>query len=104
MVNVGKTLCFLLAAIVLSGCVQTLKHTPVDDRKDVRLVEYFNDDGSLDRSYYQFRAPDGEWYEGERKNGVWGLSEMGRIEYYKNLGGGGGGGAGGGGGGGGCGS
>jgi hypothetical protein len=103
MVNVGKTLFFLLTAIALSGCIQTLKHTPVDGRTDVRLVEYLNDDGSPNRSYFQFRAPDGEWYEGERKNGVWGLSEMGRIEYSKKLGGGGDGG-GGGGGGGGCGS
>ena len=96
----GRTLAasfVMLVAIALSGCIQTLKHTPVDDREDVRLVEYFNDDGSLNRSYFQFLAPDGQWYEGERKNGVWGLSEMGRIEYQKNLSGGGGGGGGGGG-------
>jgi len=103
----GRTLAasfVMLVAIALSGCIQTLKHTPVDDRKDVRLVEYFNDDGSLNRSYFQFLAPDGQWYEGERKNGVWGLSEMGRIEFQKNLGGGGGSSDAGGGGGGGCGS
>ena len=96
MTNVKKLLLLVLVTMSLSGCIQTLKQTLVDDRSDVRFVEYINDDGTLNRSYYQFRAGDGNWYEGERKNGIWGLSEMGRIEYNQSQGGGGGGGGGGG--------
>ena len=90
MINAKKLLLVVLATMSLSGCIQTMKETPVDDRKDVRFVEWI-DDGKIDRSYYQFRAPDGNWYEGERKNGIWGLSEMGRIEYNGGGGAGGGG-------------
>ena len=97
MANVKKLLLVVLAAMALSGCIQTLKQTPVDDRSDVRLVEWITSDGTADRSYYQVRERDGNWYEGERKNGIWGLSEMGRIDYNRSK-------AGGGGGGGGCGS
>ena len=86
MANVKKLLLVVLAAMALSGCIQTLKQTPVDDRSDVRLVEWITSDGTVDRSYYQVRERDGNWYEGERKNGIWGLSEMGRIEYKRSQG------------------
>ena len=94
MANVKKLLLVVLVAMALSGCVQTLKQTPVDDRSDVRLVEWITSDGTTDRSYYQVRERDGNWYEGERKNGIWGLSEMGRIDYNRSKTGGGGGGGG----------
>ena len=93
MINAKKLLLVVLATMSLAGCIQTMKETPVDDREDVRLVEWI-DDGKIDRSYYQFRAPDGNWYEGERKNGIWGLSEMGRIDYIRSQSGSGGGGGG----------
>jgi len=86
MVNVKKLLLVVLAAMALSGCIETLKQTPVDNRSDVRLVEWITSDGTVDRSYYQVRERDGNWYEGERKNGIWGLSEMGRIEYKRSQG------------------
>ena len=84
MANVKKLLLVVLVAMALSGCVQTLKQTPVDDRSDVRLVEWITSGGTTERSYYQVRERDGNWYEGERKNGIWGLSEMGRIEYNRS--------------------
>ena len=86
MTNVKKLLLVVLAAMALSGCIETLKQTPVDNRSDVRLVEWITSDGTVDRSYYQVRERDGNWYEGERKNGIWGLSEMGRIEYKRSQG------------------
>lgn len=71
---------FLVAitAMALAGC-QTIKQSPVAGREDVRLVEYVDSDGSVAKSFYQMRTPLG-WFEAERKAGVWGLSDMGKMD------------------------
>lgn len=94
--NTIKLIAIVLMSAFLSAC-QTMKFTAVDKRDDLRLTEWVTSDGKVDRSYYQIKQIDGNWYEAERKNGVWGLSEMGRIDYQKSLSGDGGGGGGGGG-------
>jgi hypothetical protein len=98
--NPLKWMAIVLMGTLLSAC-QTMKLTSVDNRDDLRFTEWVSKDGSVAKSYYQIREIDGNWYEAERKNGVWGLSEMGRMDYQRSLSGDGGGGGGGGGG---CGS
>jgi len=97
--NTFKLIAIVLMSALLSAC-QTMKLTSVDNRDDLRFTEWVSKDGTVARSYYQIKEIDGNWYEAERKNGVWGLSEMGRMDYQRSLGGG----EGSGGGGGGCGS
>lgn len=98
-INTFKLIAIVLMSALLSAC-QTMKLTSVDNRDDLRFTEWVSKDGTVAKSYYQIKEIDGNWYEAERKNGVWGLSEMGRMDYQRSLGGG----EGSGGGGGGCGS
>lgn len=89
-----KLIAILLMGFLLSGCLQTMKLTAVDNRNDLRFTQWVKGDGTVAKSYHQLEV-DGNWYEAERKNGVWGLSEMGRMDYQQSKSGSGGGGGGG---------
>jgi len=79
-----KLLTVVLMGFLLSGCLQTMKFARVDNRNDLRFTEWVKRDGSVAKSYYELQV-DGNWFEAERKNGVWGLSEMGRMDYQQKL-------------------
>ncbi len=73
----------LAAAFALAGC-QTIKQSALPGRDDVRLVEYVESDGTVAKSFYQMRTVNG-WFEAERKNGIWGLSDMGKEDLKNSL-------------------
>lgn len=77
-----RFLLLLAASLALVGC-QTIKQTALPGRDDIRLVEYLEKDGSVAKSFYQMRTSTG-WFEAERKKGVWGLSDMGRMDKMRS--------------------
>ena len=79
-------------AVALAGC-QTMRHSMVQGREDVRLVEQVDSDGVVTKSFHQMKTPSG-WFEAEEKNGTWGLTAVGKIDEQQASSGAGGGGGG----------